>query len=191
MQAHLHGLFFLIFTIINMKTIKYIAVVILLTLVSTNLRAEFIKAEVQVSGLTCSMCQLATEKSLKTLDFVSEIKPDLNKNIYIITFKKGKNVNLDQIKKKVKDAGFSVSKLVAVFDFDNVKVSNAFTYKFAGSNYYFMNVPAKTLNGSTRLTILDKDFVPAAEYKKMAASNKAASYKTGQTGTVRTYHVTI
>jgi copper chaperone CopZ len=174
-----------------MKTIKFLAAVVLLTVFSTNLKAEFIRAEVQVSGLTCSMCQLATEKSLKTLDFISEIKPDLNKNVYIVTFKKGKAVNLDLIKKKVKDAGFSVSKLVAVFDFDNVKVTNAYTYKFGGNNYYFMNVPAKTLNGITRLTILDKDFVPAADYKKMAASNKAPSYKTGQTGTVRTYHVTI
>ena len=108
-----------------MKTLKSIAVSAFL-LLSFTANAQFEKADVQVSGLTCSLCQLATQKALKTLDFVSDIKPDLNKNIYVLTFKKDKAVDLDLIKKKVKEAGFSVSKLVATFNFNKLSVSNNF-----------------------------------------------------------------
>ncbi|HEY1010353.1 MAG: heavy-metal-associated domain-containing protein [Daejeonella sp.] len=171
---------------------KYIiyTIAIILT-IAGSAQAQFIKADVQVSGLTCSMCQLATEKALKTLDFVSDIKPDLNKNVYVVTFKKDKNVNLDQIKNKVKGAGFSVSKLVATVNFDDVKITNNFQYKYRGNTYQFVNVPAKNLNGLTRITLLDKGFIPDNNFKKNVSEIKAPGYKTGQLGGARVYHVTI
>lgn len=171
------------------KYILYAVAVILFLANSAN--AQFIKADVQVSGLTCSMCQLATEKALKTLDFVSDIKPDLNKNIYVLTFKKDKNVNLDQIKNKVKGAGFSVSKLVATVNFNEVKVSNNYQYKYLGNTFHFVNVPAKSLTGLTRITVLDKGFIPDNTFKKNAAEIKTPGYKTGQLAGERVYHVTI
>ena len=174
-----------------MKTIKIFVALALSLFVSKTTKAQFIKAEVQVSGLTCSMCQLATEKALKTLDFVSDIKPDLNKNVYLLTFKKDKPVNLDLIKKKVKGAGFSVSKLVAVFDFNQLKISNNFHFDFAGSQYHFMNVTDKTLDGPVRLTVLDKDFIPAGDFKTRSAKTEFDCYRTGVMGTTRTYHVTL
>jgi copper chaperone CopZ len=172
---------------------KYItsAVAAIVLLFANSAKAQFIKAEVQVSGLTCSMCQLATEKALKTLDFVSDIKPDLNKNVYVLTFKKDKNVNLDQIKSKVKGAGFSVSKLVATVNFNDVKVASNSQYKYLGNTFYFLNVPSHSLSGSTRLTILDKGFIPDNTFKKNASAIKAPGYKTGQIAGIRIYHVTI
>lgn len=160
-------------------------------LAATNVNAQIIKADLQVSGLTCSMCQLATEKALKTLDFVSEIKPDLNKNVYVLTFKRDKNVNLDQIRKKVKDAGFSVSKLVATVNFNDVKVASNSQHKFQGNTFFFLNVPSKTLNGPTRITLLDKGFIPDNTFKKNISLIKAPGYKTGEIAGSRVYHVTI
>lgn len=174
-----------------MKTLKLVVALAILTLFTQVSRAQFIKAEVQVSGLTCSMCQLATEKAIKTIDFVAQVEPDLNKNVYNVSFKKGKNVNLDQIKKKVKDAGFSVSKLVVVFNFDQVKVSNDFHFNYGNNSYHFMNVPAKTLDGPVRLTVLDKDFIPAGDFKKWSAETSFDCYRTGLMGNTRTYHVTL
>lgn len=174
-----------------MKTIKIIFLSAFIFFTSQSLRAEFIKAELQVSGLTCSMCQLATQKSLKTIGFISDIKPDLNRNVYVLTFKKGVPVNLDLIKKKVKDAGFSVSKLVASFRFDNVKISNNFHYNYGGNIYHFMGVPQKLLNGATQITILDKDFTPSAQHKKLAANTTYGCFKSGKMGSSRVYHVTI
>lgn len=173
-----------------MKRYMIYAVAVVL-LLANSANAQIIKADVQVSGLTCSMCQLATEKALKTLDFVSDIKPDLNKNIYVVTFKKDKNVNLDQIKNKVKGAGFSVSKLVATVNFDDVKVSNNSQFKYLGNTFHFVNVPSKNLNGTTRITLLDKGFIPDNTFKKNTAEIKAPGYKTGIVGGVRVYHVTI
>ena len=171
---------------------KYIVYAVAIALMlATSANAQIIKADVQVSGLTCSMCQLATEKALKSLDFVSDIKSDLNKNIYVITFKKDKKVNLDQIKNKVKGAGFSVSKLIATVNFNDVNVSNNFQYKFLGDSFHFVNVPSKNLNGSTRITVLDKGFIPDNTFKKYAVEIKAPGYKTGQVAGTRVYHVTI
>ncbi len=172
-----------------MKKIIYAVAIALIF--ANSAQAQFIKADVQVSGLTCSMCQLATEKALKSLDFVSDIKPDLNKNVYVITFKKDKKVNLDQIKNKVKGAGFSVSKLIATINFNDVKVSNNFQYKFLGDTFYFVNVPSRNLSGSTRIILLDKGFIPDNTFKKYAAEIKAPGYKTGQVAGSRVFHVTI
>lgn len=171
---------------------KYIIYAVMaIFLLANGAKAQFIKADLQVSGLTCSMCQLATEKALKTLDFVSDIKPDLNKNIYILTFRKDKPVNLDLIKNKVKGAGFSVSKLVATVNFNDVKVSPNSQYKYLGNTYYFLNVPSKSLNGSTRITLLDKGFIPDNIFKKNITEFNAPGYKTGQIAGIRVYHVTI
>lgn len=174
-----------------MKTLKIALSCFAFIISSVAAQAQFISADLQVSGLTCSMCQLATEKSLKTLDFISEIKPDLNRNIYVLTFKKDKAVNLDMINKKVKDAGFSVSKLVATFNFDNVKINKDFHYKFAGNQYHFIDAADKTLSGPIRLTVLDKEFIPAKDFKKYAALTTFECYKSGFMGDSRVYHVKI
>lgn len=174
-----------------MKTLKFVVTLVTLSLFTQASKAQFIKAEVQVSGLTCSMCQLATEKAIKTIDFVGSVEPNLNTNVYEVSFKKGKNVNLDQIKKKVKDAGFSVSKLVVVFNFDQLKVSDNFHFTYGNSQYHFMNVGDKTLDGPVRLTVLDKDFIPSGDYKKWATETTFDCYRTGMMGTMRTYHVTL
>src|ERR1700761_4165474 len=106
-----------------MKTLK-IFIILLITTISAA-KAQFTKAELQVSGLTCSLCAKATEKSLRTLNFIGDVKPDLNRNIFILTFKSGVPVNLDQISKKVQSAGFFVNNLKATFDFDNTKIENS------------------------------------------------------------------
>lgn len=133
-------------------------------------RAQFTKAELQVSGLTCSMCSKATEKALHTLDFVGDIKTDLNRNLFVITFKNSSPVNLDQISKKVQSAGFSVNSLKATFNFNNVKLnSNSFNYQ--GDTYMVVNGANKPLSGPVAVTVVDKGFAPASVYKKYAGQN--------------------
>src|ERR1700761_9301437 len=127
-----------------MKFLK-IFVALLVTTISIA-KAQFTKAELQVSGLTCSMCSNATEKSLRKLDFIGDIKTDLNRNLFIITFKKDAVVNLDQISQKVQSAGFSVNSLKATFNFANVKVSNNYRFNYNGTLYDFLNVGDKTLD---------------------------------------------
>lgn len=157
--------------------------ILLLALTIGSAKAQFTKAELQVSGLTCSMCSKATEKALRTLSFIGDVKPDLNRNVFVISFKSDAPVNLDQISKKVQNAGFSVNNLKATFNFTNQKLSgNSFTY--AGDTFLVVNGADKNPAGPTAITIVDKGFAPASVYKKYAA--QTAEAKTG-----KLYRVTI
>jgi len=166
-----------------MKTLKIF--MILLVLTTGIVKAQFTKAELQVSGLTCALCAKATEKALKTLPFIGEIKTDLIRNTYLLTFKSGEQVNFDLISKKVQDAGFFVNSLKATFDFTSTKVAdNQFTY--GGDTFQLMNA-TKSPEGQSVVTIVDKGFAPKSVSKKylgqIADVNKAS--------TGRLYHVAI
>jgi hypothetical protein len=128
------------------------------------------------------MCSKATEKSLRTLNFVGDIKADLNRNVFVITFKKDVPVNLGQISKKVEGAGFFVNNLKATFNFDNVKINNN-AFNYAGDSYRLVNGDGKTLAGPVMVTVVDKGFAPASVYKKYNTTDKA------ETG--RIYHIAI
>lgn len=178
-----------------MKTIKNL-IALSLIIIAPNLYAQQIsKANLQVNGLTCSMCSQATEKSLKTLDFIGSVTPDLNKNIFVIAFKKDKKVNLDLLKKKVEDAGFSIGRLEATFNFANAKVDNTGQVMAAGIAYKFLDARNKTLNGPVKATVIDKDFISSSEFKQKAKQYNTSTYATG-TGLVngkkiRIYHLSI
>jgi len=155
----------------------------MLVISASTAKAQFTKAELQVSGLTCSMCSKATEKALRTLDFISDIKPDLNRNLFVLTFKSNAPVSLDQISKKVQNAGFSVNNLKATFNFNNTRLnSNSFNY--SGDTYLVVSGADKLLNGPVAFTVVDKGFAPASVYRKYATQN--ADTKTG-----KLYRVTI
>ena len=51
-------------------------------------------------------------KSLSKLEFVDQVKVDIEKSKYILSFKPTSKVDLAQIKKAVTDAGFGVQSLV-------------------------------------------------------------------------------
>ncbi|HEY9004444.1 MAG TPA: heavy-metal-associated domain-containing protein [Mucilaginibacter sp.] len=154
-----------------MKTLKIFLVIFITSI--TAAKAQFTKAELQVSGLTCSMCSKATEKSLRTLNFIGDIKADLNRNVFVITFKKDVPVELDQISKKVEGAGFFVNSLKATFDFDNVKINNN-TFSYGGDSYRVVNGDGRTLTGPTKVTVVDKGFAPASVYKKYQSDKAEA-----------------
>jgi copper chaperone CopZ len=167
-----------------MKSLK---IYILLLILSTGIaNAQFTKAELQVSGLTCALCSKATEKSLKTLPFVGDIKTDLMRNIFIITFKSGEAVNFDLISKKVQDAGFFVNSLKATFNFNGVNINNnAFSYGL--DTFRLMNGTDKSLNGEVAVTIVDKGFAPRSVSKKYLGQTTDAAPANGG----RIYHVAI
>jgi len=164
--------------------------------------AQFVKASLQASGLTCSMCSKATQEALATLPFVQSIVPDLNTNTFALTFKKEVPVSIDALRKKVEDAGFSVAKLVLTADFNHVKITNDVHINYAGNILHFVNVREQILNGDQHITVIDKGFIPEKQFKKYGAVEKMDCYKTGKiTGTCckvegkvnsdRVYHVTI
>jgi copper chaperone CopZ len=134
-----------------MKTLKIF--IILFSLSATVAKAQFTKAELQVSGLTCALCAKTTEKSLRALPFVSEIKTDLIRNTYLITFKNDVPVNFEQISKKVQDSGFSVNSLKATYNFDNTKVADNY-FNYGGDTYRLLNPADKSINGTVNVPLL-------------------------------------
>lgn len=178
-----------------MKTKKIILSFLMLFAINKVSAQQVTTVEMQVTGLTCSMCSQATEKSLRTLDYVSDVTPDLNKNVFIITFKKDKAVSFDQLNKKVKDAGFSVGKLEATINFNQTKIDDNGQAVVGANVYRFANAKDKILNGLVKVNVIDKSFISNNAFKQKSATVKFDSYATG-TGVVngkktRIYHLSI
>lgn len=176
-----------------MTYMKNLIFILTLVFVSLNTSAQFSKAELQVNGLTCSMCSLATQKQLQTLDFIDSIGTDLNQTIYILYFKKGADTDADQIRKKVEDAGFSVGSLTFTIAIETMKVENNAQYVYKDAVYQFMNIESQTLNGNVNFKVIDKGFITDKEYKNyLKAASKYPAYKTGKTlEGKRVYHITL
>lgn len=163
--------------------------------------SQFSKATLQASGLTCAMCSKAVKVALEKVPFVQEVKVNIKSQEYTLTFKQGSNADFDELKKAVEDAGFSVASLKVTGSFSDVSVEKDKHIQLDGKNFHFINSSPKVLNGEQTLTIVDKDFVSAKEYKKYSAATKMECIKTGKAGNCcvkdgihteeRVYHVII
>jgi copper chaperone CopZ len=155
-----------------MKTLKIF--ILMLVLTTGIAKAQFTKAELQVSGLTCALCAKATEKSLRTLPFITDIKPDLMRNLFVITFKTDAAVNFDQISKAVHDAGFFVNSLKSTLNTEKVKVDGS-SFSYGTNTFQVMNGADKSLNGEVTLTLIDKGFAPKSVTKKYLTQPEQAA----------------
>ena len=130
--------------------------------------AQVTKVSLQASGLTCSMCSNSINKALKTLDFVLKVDADIKTYTFEILFKPNSNVDFDMIKKKVENAGFTVSGFVATILFNNVQVINSQPVTIDDKTFLFVNTNDQSLNGVKQVKILDKGFVSPKESKRNA-----------------------
>jgi copper chaperone CopZ len=139
---------------------------LLLSLVlSMAAKAQIVKVYLQASGLTCSMCSNAINKALKTLDFIDNVDADVKRYTFEISFKPDARVDFDKIKKKVEDAGFSVSRFIADIHFNNAHLKDNGTVTIGNYTFYLINSKGQPLNGIQRVRLLDKGFVSSKEYK--------------------------
>ena len=143
--------------------------------------AQVTKVSLQASGLTCSMCSNSINKALKTLDFVLKVDADIKTYTFEILFKTNSNVDFDMIKKKVENAGFTVSGFVATILFNNIQVINSQPVTIGDKTFLFENMKDQSLNGAKEVKVLDKGFVSPKEYKRNAFPISSP----------RTYHATI
>jgi copper chaperone CopZ len=170
--------------------------------ISASGYAQFSKAKLQASGLTCAMCARSVYKNLEALSFVDSIGTDLEQSSFLITLRPGVDVDADQIRKKVEDAGFSVADLRLEGVFEPVKVGNDRHVTLNGRTYHFLDVPEQSLGGKRSIRFVDRDFLATKEQKKYAAmASGHACYKSGRTEECcrqagvksdgRVYHVTL
>jgi len=133
--------------------------------ISIATQAQVTRVYFQASGLTCSMCSNAIYKALKTLDFVDKIDADVKRYTFELSFKSNSSVDFGKIKRKVEDAGFSVSSFFASIDFDNVQFKSDQPVRIGGNTLLFVNLKDQALSGETMVRLVDKGFISSKEYK--------------------------
>jgi copper chaperone CopZ len=181
-----------------MKKLLIISVMIMLVMQSN---AQFTKATLQATGLTCAMCSNAINKALQKVSFVESVKSDIKNSAFDIVFKQSAEVNIDALKDAVEDAGFSVGSLKVTGNFSDVKVAADQHVKIGNADFHFVAIAAQTLNGENTITVVDKNFVSAKQFKKISSLTKMACVQTGKAAgcctkdgvpaDARVYHVTI
>ncbi len=168
---------------------------------SLAVQAQFSKANLQASGLTCSMCSKAVKVALEKVTFVKEVKVDIKKQEYNILFKENSDVNFDGLKKAVEDAGFSVASLKVTGNFSSLEIQKDKHITIDGKTFHFLNGFNRQLNGENTITIVDKSFLSEKDFKKQFSATKMGCLKTGKaqnccekdglSADTRVYHVII
>lgn len=163
--------------------------------------AQFSKATLQATGLTCAMCSNAINKALQAVPFVEAVKSDIENSAFNITFRQNARVDIDALKDAVEDAGFSVGSLKVTGNFNAVQIEGDKHVKVADMNFHFMNAKDQLLTGEKTITVVDKDFLTAKQFKKISSSSKMSCVQTGKAASCcvkdgmtegeRIYHVTM
>ena len=175
-------------------------IIALALLVSVQASAQIKSATLTASGLTCSMCSKSIYKALVKIPYVQSVDANVEKSSFAITFKEGSKVSFDDVKKAVQDAGFSVASLQAVISFSGQEIADDAHISLGGNTLHFVHVHSQQLTGDKTVTIIDKNFLPAKEYKKYGKYTTMKCFATGvkedccprdKTTSNRVYHVTI
>lgn len=182
-------------------TMKKFFIIVMVSVFSLPLIGQISSAKLQASGLTCAMCSRAVYKNLEALPFVDKIDTDLNGSAFILDFKDGNPVDIDAIRKKVEDAGFSVAALNITASFKDLPVKSDKHFNFQGNVFHFLDVKEQVIDGEKTLRVVDKNFVSSKEQKKFQGMTAMDCYKTGMAASccsnegiespARIYHVTL
>ncbi len=162
---------------------KKLFVIGIFTLFVQQANAQFSKADLQATGLTCAMCSNAINKALQKVSFVESVVSDIKNSSFAIVFKKDASVNIDALKEAVEDAGFSVGRLRLTGVFNEVKIAPDKHIKIGNSHFHFISVKEQVLNGEKTITVVDKNFISEKQFKKYSSSTKMDCIRTGKAGT--------
>lgn len=152
----------------------------LLMVIGVSAQAQFSKASLQASGLTCSMCSKAVKNALEKVPFVEKVMVDIKNQEYNLSFKEGTAIDFDALGKAVEDAGFSVASLKVTASVNNLQVQKDDHVKIGEHNIHFLNSKGQSLNGDVTFSLVDKSFVSSKEFKKYTSMTKMACVKTGR-----------
>ncbi len=102
---------------------KKVLLIIAMAFFALQSYAQFSKARLQATGLTCAMCSNAINKALEKISFVESVKSDIKNSAFNIEFKQGADVNMDALKDAVEDAGFFVGGFQVTGVFTEMKIN--------------------------------------------------------------------
>jgi copper chaperone CopZ len=180
---------------------KKLLLILIIALSAVPSQAQFTKATLQATGLTCAMCSNAINKALQKVPFVETIKSDIKNSAFTMAFKADTQVDIDALKDAVEDAGFSIGSLMLTGSFSETKIEKDQHIKIGNENFHFLNANNQVLNGEQTITVVDKNFVTEKQFKKHSSATKMSCMQTGKAASCcvkdgisageRVYHVTI
>jgi copper chaperone CopZ len=128
--------------------------------------AQFKSADLRAAGLTCAMCSNAINKSLQTLKFVQKVDVDLNHSSFLIFFREGEELNIDAVRRKVEDAGFSVASLTITADLQEIQLSGEGIAKIDNQFLCLLNYKEQVVKARQTFRIIERGYLSDREYKK-------------------------
>jgi len=180
---------------------KRVLLAIAIVFMTVSSQAQFTKASLQATGLTCAMCSNAINKALQKVPFIESVKSDIKNSAFSLVFKQGQNINIDILREAVEDAGFSVGSLKLTGNFQELKIENDKHVEIGKEVFHFLNVSEQVLNGEQTISVVDKNFLTAKRFKKFSSASKMSCVTTGKAASccvkdgiapdARVYHVTI
>ena len=153
--------------------------------------AQFSKARLQASGLTCAMCSNAINKALQKLPFVTAVNADIKNSAFDISFKKDQEVEIEAMRKAVEDAGFFIGGLQVTGIFNNLNVANEDKIKMEKNALRFLDIEKQTLSGEKTIRVLNKEYVTAKEFKKINAATRTRLQQAEKQESGKVIYVTI
>jgi copper chaperone CopZ len=167
---------------------KNIVISICLLFAGSSSYGQIQSVTLQASGLTCSMCSRAIYKALLKVPAVLNVQEDIEHTSYHIQFRDPAGVSLENLKKAVKDAGFSIARMEVNANFIHVDIANDSSLKINDLIFHFVDIHKQNLNGERKLLVVDKDYLLEKDRKKYAGSYES---KAATDGSGRIFHVTL
>lgn len=168
-----------------------IAIGIIILVFSLKSTAQIVSAELQAAGLTCAMCSNAVQKSLQSLPFIGDVDPDLKHAAFMLQFKPDQSVNLDLIRKKVEDAGFSIAQLKLNVRFLNQEIKQGAPVVVGQLSFCFIGTKTQVFDGVQQLLLIDKHFTTGKKYKQYHQRIHSSACPQAIDGMPILYHVMI
>ncbi|MFI5135846.1 MAG: heavy-metal-associated domain-containing protein [Chitinophagales bacterium] len=132
----------------------------------SSVYGQFVSATIGVDGLTCSSCSFGVEQALRKLDFVKDVKTDLNAATAEISFVSGKKISIDDLAKKVSQAGFSIRFVKAVYSFQHSRTVMNDTLILEGDVYCLIRQPESQMNGNVSLQFIGEKYLDKKSFRQ-------------------------
>ena len=133
--------------------------------------AQFKEATLGVEGLTCSQCTRSVEMSLRRLDFIQDVDMDLENTRAKISFKPKMQIDFFAIAKAVKNAGFSLGYVEALY-LPEQEISQDQASLKAGNFIYYTLDQQRFSNNPMHFLLLGKNMLSAKAKTRFEVSNQ-------------------
>lgn len=104
------------------------------------------RVQVKVDGLSCPFCAYNLEKKLKRVEGVEDLKLRIDTGLAEIKIEEGKSIDIDGIKKAVKDGGFTPRDIVVTIKGKIEKVDSRMILRVDNISDSFILKDNKMLN---------------------------------------------